>query len=115
MMMVICYLQRGYGVICKAEDSEEGEVEVDMEDTEATAVTDEVLEVLDVLEDFLVKDLQVVPTEVELLEVFKSVENPWGQLSELVFIEVQLLAKGMILNIMMVMVMTLVVMMMIRI
>ena len=63
-----------------------------MEDTEATVVTDEVLEVLDVLEDFLVEDLKVVPTEVELLQVFKSVENPWRQLSELVLIQVQLLA-----------------------
>ena len=92
MMLIICYLQGGYGVICKAEVSEEGEVEVDMEDTEATVVTDEVLEVLDVLEDFLVEDLKVVPTEVELLQVFKSVENPWRQLSELVLIQVQLLA-----------------------
>ena len=54
-------------------------------------VTYEVLEAFDVLEDFLVKDLKVVPTEVELLQVVKSVENPWRQLSELVLIQVQLL------------------------
>ena len=78
-------------VPCQAEAPQKLEGEGNPEATKMAVVADEVLNVPDVLKHFVSKDEYLVAAEVQPLEVVELVEDPGGELAEVVVGEVELL------------------------
>ena len=78
----------------QAETSEELESEWNAEAAQVASVADEMLDVADVLKDFVSKDEYLVVAQVQLLEVIEFVKNPGSELAEVVVSKVELLQVG---------------------
>ena len=78
----------------QAETSEELESEWNTEAAQVASVADEMLDVTDVLKDFVGKDKYLVVAQVQLLEVIEFVKNPGSELAEVVVSKVELLQVG---------------------
>ena len=78
----------------QAETSQELESEWNTEAAQVASVADEMLDVTDVLKDFVGKDEYLVVAQVQLLEVIEFVKNPGSELAEVVVSKVELLQVG---------------------
>ena len=92
MFLDIFYVS--YLVPRQAETSEELESEWNTEAAQVARVADEMLDVTDVLKDFVGKDKYLVVAQVQLLEVIEFVKNPGSELAEVVVSKVELLQVG---------------------